>query len=187
MSAKLEKYLKDHRTDFDTDSPDDLLFWEGIEREMGGRLQKDSVINRKSRLVWIRNVAAAAFILFSLGYITNDIINGKRQNVNITLSSIDKELGERENAYKKVIGFKTEEVTRFSNSGNKVTDELFSELKKLDTDYAQAMNDLKVLGPDQKVINTIFNTYEQRIRLLELIILEINKNKSHENNEKISL
>ena len=45
------------------------------------------------------------------------------------------------------------------------------------------MKDLKELGPNDKVINTIFDTYEQRIRLLELIILEINKTESHEKDE----
>ena len=32
---------------------------------------------QKSRLIRIRNIAAVAIILFSLGYIANDIINGR--------------------------------------------------------------------------------------------------------------
>jgi len=187
MSVKLENYLNDRRADLDTESPDDGLIWTGIDNRLAGKRQAARSFQRRNRLIYIRNIAAAAFILFSLGYITNDIINGKRQNLNVTLSSIDKELGRRENAYKMVVGFKTEEVSQFSNSGNQVITELFTELKKLDTDYDQAMHDLKVIGPDEKIINTVFNIYEQRIRLLELIILEINKNKSHENNEKINL
>jgi hypothetical protein len=187
MSAKLENYLNKRRTDLDTEAPDDLSIWHGIGKKLAGNLHPDRSFQRKNRLILIRNIAAAAFIVFSIGYITNDIINGKRQNLNVTLSSIDKELGRRENAYKMVIGFKTEAVSQSENSENPVISELFAELKKSDLDYEQAMNDLKVMGPDEKVINTIFNTYEQRIRLLELIILEINKNKSHENNEKISL
>jgi len=59
--------------------------------------------------------------------------------------------------------------------------------KKLDLIYSQSMTDLRDLGPNEKVINTIFDTYEQKIRLLELIILESNKTESHENNEKIIL
>jgi len=50
--------------------------------------------------------------------------------------------------------------------------------------YYQAITDLEELGPNEKVINTIFNTYEQKIRLLEIIILETNKSTSHENDEK---
>jgi hypothetical protein len=187
MSAKLENYLNKRRAELDTESPDDQLIWNRIGNKLAGNQQPDKSFQKRNRLILIRNIAAAAFILFSLGYITNDIINRKHQNLNVTLSSIDKELGRRENAYKMVIGFKTEEVSQFANSGNQVINELFSELKKLDADYTQAMKDLKEIGPDEKVINTIFNTYEQRIRLLELIILEINKNKSHENNEKINL
>jgi len=49
------------------------------------------------------------------------------------------------------------------------------------------LRDLKELGPDEKVINTIFSTYEQKIKLLEMIIIETNKISRHENDEKTIL
>lgn len=183
MSVKLENYLRDRREDLDTETPDDNAIWKGIEDRLGKNRHGKKSVN----WIRIRNIAAAAFILFSLGYITNDIINGKKRNVMPTLSSIDRELGKKEEEYKQVIGFKTREVRQYEGTGNEAVDQLFLELKKLDSEYSAAMSDLKELGPDEKVINTIFNTYEQRIRLLELILLEINKNESHENNRKINL
>ncbi|HKK41573.1 MAG TPA: hypothetical protein VJ963_04125, partial [Bacteroidales bacterium] len=103
------------------------------------------------------------------------------------LSSISSELGRKEMQYKATVSYKTNEVRSYSQSQDSVIRQLFGEIKKLDTIYSGSMHDLKELGPDERVINTIFATYEQKIRLLELIILETNKSESHEkfeNNKK---
>jgi archaellum component FlaC len=128
-----------------------------------------------------------AVILFSLGYIGNDIINGRLGGRKISLSSIDNELGRREKEYKTLVNFKTEEVKSFSGSDDIIIKQLFDEIKKLDAVYDQSIKDLKELGPDEKVINTIFSTYEQKIKLLEMIIIETNKISRHENDEKTIL
>jgi hypothetical protein len=138
-------------------------------------------------LIRIRNIAAVAVILFSLGYIGNDIINGRLGGRKISLSSIDNELGRREKEYKTLVNFKTEEVKSFSGSDDIIIKQLFDEIKKLDAVYDQSIKDLKELGPDEKVINTIFSTYEQKIKLLEMIIIETNKISRHENDEKTIL
>jgi hypothetical protein len=187
MSAKMEQYLQRERNKLDVESPDDAAVWEGIREQLHPGKRVGMNLFSNPRLIKIRNIAAAAIILFSLGYITNDIINSRNQGNRITLSSINMELGRREKEYKTLVRFKTEEVSSFTGSGDAVLKELFEELKKLDKEYDEAMADLKELGPDEKVINTIFNTYEQKIRLLELIILETNKINRHENNEKIIL
>lgn len=184
MSVKLEKYLKVHRESMDTESPDDSAIWEGIQGRLIDELLVEKHIFSRTRLIRFRNLAAAAIILFSIGYITNDILNGRSKSISITLSSINSELGRREKEYKKLVNFKTVEVSSYSRSANIEIKELFDEIKLLDLIYYQAITDLKELGPNEKVINTIFNTYEQKIRLLEFIILETNKPTSHENDEK---
>lgn len=185
MSVKLEKYLRRQRDSLDVESPDDSLIWDSIKSNMHNENRDIKHLKNKIRLLRIRNIAATAIILFSLGYIANDIVNGKAAGRKITLSSIDNQLGRREMEYKTLVNYKTEEVKTFAGSDDKVIIQLFSEIKDLDLIYDQAMKDLRELGPNEKVINTIFSTYEQKIRLLELIILETNKTNSHENNEKI--
>lgn len=187
MSVKLEKYLTEKRPDLDVESPDDSLIWTGIEKRLNKKMPAGNRFFTRARMISIRNIAATAIILFSLGYITNDIINGKSSGAGITLSSINRDLGIRETNYKTVISFKTAEVRSFSASNDVVISKLFDELKSLDQIYDQCITDLKELGPNEKVIQLIFNIYEQKIRLLELIILETNKINSHENNEKIIL
>jgi hypothetical protein len=187
MSVKLEKYLSGQRENLDVETPDDNVIWAGIQRGLDTEKQPVKRLISKTILLRIRNIAAVAIILFSLGYIANDIINGRIAGRKITLSSIDNTLGRREKEYKTLVSLKTEEVKSFSGSEDVIIKQLFDEIKKLDAVYDQSMNDLKNLGPDERVINTIFNTYEQKIRLLELIILETNKINSHESNSKIIL
>jgi hypothetical protein len=187
MSVKLEKYLTEHREKLDVESPDDTAIWDGIQKRLNPESPAKRNIFTGTRLIRMRNIAATIIIIFSLGYITNDLINNKAHSSDITLSSIDSGLGRREDEYKTLVNYKTEEVRLFAGSDDAVIKELFEEIKELDLIYDQAMIDLKVLGPNEKVIHTIFSTYEQKIRLLELVILETNKKNSHENNEKIIL
>ena len=187
MSVKLEKYLSKQRENLDVETPDDNIIWAGIQERLNPDKQPVKHQISKTMLIRIRNIAAVAVILFSLGYIGNDIINGRLGGRKISLSSIDNELGRREKEYKTLVNFKTEEVKSFSGSDDVIIKQLFDEIKKLDAVYDQSMKDLKELGPNERVINTIFNTYELKIRLLELIILETNKINSHESNHKIIL
>lgn len=168
----------------DVESPDDDIIWKDIEKHLHGRRSGNSRNTIRIKLIRIRNIAAAVIIIFSVGYMANDLIKRRSNTKQVTLSSISSKLGKKEMQYKTTVSFKTDEVRSFSHSKDSVIRQLFGEIKKLDTIYAQSMNDLKILGPDERVINTIFSTYEQKIRLLELIILETNKSESHEKVEK---
>ena len=190
MSRKLEKYLAERRKDLDVDLPDDDIIWNGIKKRLHGSKEGSRRTATRLRMIRLRNVAAAFILVFFLGYLTNDLLRKNYGEKQVTLSSISGELGEKELQYKAMVSYKTDEVRSFNNSQDSVIRQLFREIKKLDTIYTQSMKDLKVLGPDERVINTIFATYEQKISLLELIILETNKTESHEkvesnrNNEK---
>jgi hypothetical protein len=187
MSARLEDYLYKKREDLDVETPDDEAVWRNISRSMNNDSHEIGMLKNRIRLLKIRNFAATALILFSLGYIANDVVNRKKPEEKIVLSEINPDLGRMEEGYKKLVSFKTDEVRSYMMSDNKIISQLFTEIRNLDLVYDQALKDLKELGPNDKIINTIFSTYEQKIKLLELIILESNKANSHENNQKINL
>jgi hypothetical protein len=195
MSRKLEKYLTSERDRLDMEKPDDDMIWQGISSRLSGSGRKEKRKILRPVFYRIIKIAAVAFIIFSLGYITNDIIKVRRNDVTTgpVLSSVDSELGRRESRYQELINLKTVEVNSFSTSRDSILTQLFSEIKKLDTIYAESVKDLKEIGPEDGIINTIFATYEQKIRLLELIIFETNKRDHNVNrtkirkNEKVSL
>lgn len=187
MSTDLEKYLKENRSKLDIESPDDDLIWEGISN----RLKKSGYVREQNKkgiaLKRIINIAALVLLVFSLGYITKDIINIRLQNRIRSLSEINEDLGRREREYRNLLDYKYDEVRSKSGSDNPIIRELFEEIKMLDIIYDQSMKDLNELGNNEKIINTIFDIYEKKIYLLELVILETNKINSHEEKENINL
>jgi hypothetical protein len=184
MSSDLEKYLKNQRPDLDVETPDDQIIWEGIRKDLGTSAARTV---KKKRLIQIRNIAAVAIIVISVGYMMGDLIREHRLNKGVSLASLDKHLGEREKEYKALVDFKMNEVGSYNETDNIIIAELLEEIQKLDTIYEQTLKDLGELGYNEKVINMIFETYEKKIYLLELIILENNKIKKNETDESIFL
>lgn len=184
MSTELEKYLQSQRANMDVEAPDDQMIWEGIRKDLqAGDIRKD----RKRILIRIRNIAAITLILLGVGYVAVDQIGKHRTGGEISLANVDKELGERELEYQTVLSYKMREAGTLNELDNLIIAELLEEIQRLDTIYEQTMKDLGELGYNEQVINTIFDTYEKKIYLLELIILENNKIKNHETDENIFL
>ncbi len=184
MSADLEKYLNKHREDLDVESPDDPVIWEGIRKD----LQTEESRSEKRRIrIRIRNIAAITILVLSVGYVIGDLILDRGSRAGISLANVDADLGVREKEYQAVLSYKMREAGVLNEIDNIIIAELLEEIQRLDTIYEQTMKDLGELGYNEQVINTIFDTYEKKIYLLELIILENNKIRNHEKDENIFL
>ena len=184
MSIELEKYLKSQRDSLDVESPDDQLIWEGIRQELQDSGTRS---DRRKMLIRIRNMAAVIILVISVGYMIQDILGNRSAGRNFSLADIDQSLGERENEYRTLVSFKQQEAGSYNHIDNVIIAELLEEIQKLDTIYEETMKDLGELGYNEQVIQTIFDTYEKKIYLLELIILENNKIKNHETEENLFL
>jgi hypothetical protein len=184
MSTDLEKYLEKQRKALDVESPDDQLIWEGIRSEL---TKTDGPTGKRRVLVRFRNIAAVLIIILSVGYVVVDLIGERRAEAGISLANIDRGLGERESEYRALVSYKQEEAGSFNHIDNLIIAELLEEIQRLDTIYEQTMKDLGELGLNEQVIATIFDTYEKKNYLLELIILENNKIQNHEVDESLFL
>lgn len=184
MSTELEKYLIAQREAMDVESPDDQGIWEGIRKDLH---LADARTEKKRILIRIRNIAAVVIIVLSVGYMINDLLVERWSGGELTLADIDRELGEKENEYRALVSFKLEEVGSFNHVDNVIIAELFEEIQKLDIIYEQILKDLGELGYNEQVIHTIFDTYEKKIYLLELIILENNKIRNYETDKNLFL
>lgn len=187
MLIDLEKYLKKERQNLDVEHPDDSIIWEGIRSDLQSRKSTGLEPGNKNLFRRFRNVAAILLLFLSVGYVVYDLGSNYITNRKMTLAKIDKLLGERENEYKAMVNLKREEVRSYSNIDNKIVEDLFEEMQRIDKMYDQAMKDLNEIGYNEKIINTIFDTYEKKIQILELIILETNKINNYENEEAIFL
>lgn len=184
MSTDLKNYLKKQREVLDVESPDDQLIWEGIRQDLQ---RSDSRAEKRRRLIRIRNIAAVVIIVVSVGYMIGDIIGEQRSDGKVSLADIDRDLGAREKEYRTLVSFKQQEAGTYNHVDNVIISELLEEIQKLDTIYEQTLKDLGELGYNEQVIHTIFDTYEKKIYLLELIILENNKIQNHETDENLFL
>lgn len=155
------------------EEPDDQLIWEGIRKEMHPPLH-----GQKNRTIWLkfRNLAAAAVVILALGYMIGDLVGEGRDGRDVGLASLNDELGHMERDYKEMLAVKLLEAGTYDpNVQNLIVAELYEEIQKLDTIYELTLKDLGELGYNDQIIQTIFDTYEKKIYLLELIILENNK------------
>ena len=184
MSGDLEKYLREQREVLDVESPDDQVIWEGIRNELS---QQNVRMDRKRLWIRLRNMAAVIIILVSVGYMVLDLVGESESDNLLTLADLDQELGSREKEYKTLVSLKFQEAGSYNHVDNVIIAELLEEIQKLDTIYEQTLKDLTELGYNEQVIQTIFDTYDKKIYLLELIILENNKIKNHENNQDFFL
>jgi len=160
--------------------PDDPVIWEGIRQDL-------LTSRKRSRrlMIHIRNIAAALVLLVSVGYMVIDLLGVHPRS--FSLADVDPVLAEKEKEYRTLIGIKQQEAGTRNLPDQAIINELMEEIQRLDTIYEQSLKDLRELGSNEQVIQTIFDTYEKKIYLLELIILETQKIQNYEAEENLFL
>ena len=172
MKQDLKKYLKKKRWELDVEEPDIDAIWSGIQQKTNSK-----------RFVlpgWFWKVAAIFLFAVTVTYTITDIRN-KNQMVVITLADISKDLGQEEAQLKQMVSLKWEEVELQLPDDRSDFRFLFDELKELDKVYADYQKDLYKTGPNKQIIEAMLDYYQKKIRLLNRMLMEIQKQKEHEN------
>ncbi len=100
----------------------------------------------------------------------------------VTLADVSKELGEQEAELKLIADEKWAEISPLSDEEKTQFQFLFDELNELDKVYKSYGKDLNEFGENEQIINVLLDYYEKKIRILNRLNLEIQKQKGHENN-----
>jgi len=171
MKQDMEKYLKENRLRLDIEQPDDDSIWEGIK---GGMEKK-----RQSLPSWFWKVAAIFIFVIPTIYL---LVNERSENqvVIVTLSDISKDLGTREAQLKQMVNLKWDEVQKQLPEKNTDFQFLLDELNALDTIYHIYQKDLNNTIDNEPVIHAMLDHYEKKIKILNRLLLEIEKQKYHE-------
>lgn len=172
MKQNIEKYLKENRIKLDVEEPDHDSIWEGIR---SGNDKKRNLLP-----AWFWKVAAVFIFLVSGTYF---IINETKEEktVIISLADISENLGKQENALKQLVNLKWEEVAPLLNEENTDIKFLLEELYELDTFYNSYEKDLGTTDANEEIITVLLDYYQKKIRILNRILHEIQKQQSHEN------
>lgn len=178
---KLEKYILDHRDDFDDQVPDPAL-WDKIDTRKAPVIR----INWKD-IAW--KVAAVA-VIFVAAYYFHDYIDSRKQYSNNHLrknsemnSPIVKELIEAEAYYTSQINIRKEEVFRLTASNPDVRHEIDDEMIDLDRVYTELKEDLKDNADNEEVIEAMIQNYRLKLDILEEMLVRLKQSNESQNKE----
>jgi len=171
----LEEYIRKNRDQLDVDQPENDRIWAEI------RVQSEK---RSRPGLSLLRIAATLLILFGSVYlfytqVLMRVESSGKENA-ISLGDISESLAEKENFYLMAITRRWEEIQQFEYNRDELK-VLFDELEYLDHLDNEYLQDLEEMGANEKVIRSMLNNYEKRIRVLEKILAEIEKKENHEN------
>jgi hypothetical protein len=172
MKLKIGKYLQKNRLKLDVETPDDNVIWRGIRKELHPQRQIPGG--------WFWKAAA----IFLLGVLTTYVVvreNPNEKVVVITLADISEDLGKREAALKFLVDKKWEEIHPLSAKETSQFQFLLDELNELDNVYKTYEQDLYKTGENEQIVRALLDYYEKKIKILNRLSLEIEKQKNYEN------
>lgn len=171
MKEDLEKYLKSNRLKLDVEEPEVDLIWEGVKHDLH---QKKNAVPQ-----WFWKVAAIFIFVVSASYF---IINesSKKQVILVNLADISDDLGNQEAQLQQLVDLKWDEVQKNIPEENQAFQFLLDEMKSLDEVYSTYQKDLNSTLNNEPVIRAMLDYYEKKIRLLNRLLSEIEKEKYHD-------
>lgn len=178
---KLEKYILDHRQQFDDQEPDPGI-WERVDTHKAPVIG----INWK-RIAWR---AAAVAAIFVTSYFFHDLIDSRNDAGRKAIaenpgdaSPIVKELIEAEAYYTSQINMKKEEVFRLTATNPEVRHEINMEMVDLDRVYNELREDLKDNAANEEVVEAMIQNYRLKLDILEEMLMVL-KQSDETQNEK---
>ena len=169
METNFENYLKNERTSLDIETPDDDFIWAGIQSDL-----------KPKRTFQFLSWKAAAIILLALisGYVLNSVLNPTPKVVQFSLADISPEYAKQEQVYQASIQERWAQIKQTDYKPAEFAD-IFKEIDELELLKAESLRDFKELGGNPRMVKTLFEYYEIKIRLLEIMLAEIEKKENN--------
>ena len=169
----LEEYIRKNRNQLDVERTDEDYLWTGISHSLNN--------NRKHKRFLAIKIAASIIIVLSLSIITYQLTS-IRYNQQLILAKTDPNLAKQEAQFQNQI--KTYyQVLQKSNYDEDLLATSFNDLEYIDTLINKYSEDLNKYGPNPKLINSLMDLYQKKIRMLNRMLNEIEKTEVYENNK----
>ena len=101
-----------------------------------------------------------------------------------SLSQINKELAAKENKYHHQVNQKWVEYNEIEGNPSPIEPMLIDELKQLDIIYNDGLTDIKEKGYNERAVIILLDTYEKRLRIIEKLIYEKQKQINYESKDR---
>lgn len=168
-----EKYIKDNRERLDNRKPDMERMWSVISEQTEKPRKSNNILR------FTRYAASLVVAFLSVWYIIN-VSDKDIEDDRYVLMAFSQEYAQRESEYLNQIESLNKKIESLSNKNIEIVFFLKNELKNVDVIYKEAVADIGRLGKTDRIADTICDTYEKRLHILEKIINEIQKHKSYE-------
>lgn len=186
---KLEKFIIDHRDEFDDLEPNPAI-WQKIEKRQP----------EKTEFNWTRVLirVAAVVVIFVSSYIFFDYVSNEQGRQAFTETEkpdpndtqIYQDLIEAEYYYTSQIEYSKEEFYRLAGNNSALREEINIELSELDRIYRELKEDLKDNADNEEVVVAMIQNYRLKLEILEEILIQLqpaNENKSDYENESVNM
>ena len=181
MSDRLEKFVKQHREQFDLREPDPSI-WLKINTD------SKTVAQERQPMRWLRIAAAVAMIFAGstagIYFLTGESVDANRQSSELYL-----EILETEQYYSQIVSDRYDELKPFLASNPSAEEMLSTDMEELDEVYEELKEDLKDNASNPEVIEAMILNYRVKLEILEdlLIQLKEKENQDYESDESYSL
>jgi len=186
---KLEKFVKDHRNEFDDLVPDPAL-WDKIEkREPEKPLMNWTVVLLRVAAVVVIFVSAYIFIDYLIrSGSSNEVV--KNEMLDPEDTDMARELMEAEYYYTAQIDERKEEFYCLTVNNSGLRNDVNAELVDLDKTFAELKDDLKDNADNEEVILAMIRNYRLKLEILDQILKQLrsaDKNNDCHESESINM
>lgn len=174
----IEKRIKELHDELQqVEQPDRLSIWNGIVRIPPVEKRPEF------RSLWRWAAAATVLLLIGAGFGYWWSENRHRNTETAGVADLPLEWQVKVREYQTLVGYREKALQR-SRPGPFVASEEFRELQVLDSLQQTFLADFAAMPKDQRTAARYLHYYEQKMRIIELIIKEIEKHK-HEEEKRI--
>lgn len=183
MGKNLERFVRDNRADFDTESPSDNV-WQTIEAQLG----HSPAPNKKVYLYRHIRMAAAAVAIIIVTIYTYSLLTAdtNRQEVAINgngyISNLDPVYAAELARFTTLIDEKQTELKSLQNDNPVLYEKFSQDIQKLDSTYGLLKNQLPVNPNKEELLQAMIWNLQLQIDLLNQqlnIIQKIKQSNSH--------
>ncbi|MCB2194618.1 MAG: hypothetical protein KQH79_02100 [Bacteroidetes bacterium] len=167
----IEEYIRKNRNQMDVEHPDEDYLWTGISHSISKK-------KNRSRFLALK-IAAAAVVIIALSIITYQVTS-LRSNQQLILANIDPDLAKQEAQFQHQIKAYYQVLQKTDYDKDQLATS-YKDLEYIDTLIIKYSEDLNTYGPNPKLLNSLMDLYQKKIKLLDRMLNEIEKQKRYEN------
>ncbi len=172
--SKFEDDIREQREGIDVESPNLEKLWDAIESD----LDKTAVVNHNFRII---KIAAAVLLLFGAGYFTHFIADkNSPSTVELSMADLNPEMAQEELVLQEELEKSFVKLASYNYDEQEM--EMFvrelDEIDRIDKELRSSMGKIKDYN---RLLHTLLNHYERKIRIINRMIKEIERHEKNEN------